>query len=267
MYKYTDEKKKHLHTLNDKPLIGTSSVLSVVAKPLTWWASGLACEKFGWLSDKKHTPEAVKLALEEGYKRVTALSLDDYDKLLKEAYKAHSVKLNDSAQSGTDMHAELEAYVKNCLETSGGKPYVPNGEEHNAVTIFANWAIENVEEFLWSEAHVYSEKMWTGGITDCGAKLKTGQVGIIDFKSSKEAYVSQFWQCAGYALQIEENGLFDANGKELMKVTEPIDFYAIVPFGSDNPEPVFDFNVSVSKEAFLAALTLYKITNNTKIDK
>ncbi len=264
-YRYTDEKKKHLHSLDGKPLIGTSSVLSVIAKPLTWWASGMAVAKFGWLDPKKNPPDAVKRALDDGYNRVQALTLDGYETLLKDAYKAHSVKLDESAKGGTDMHAEIEEYVKRCIEHDGIPQQRADG--HKAVIVFASWAVQNVKKFLWSEAHCFSSEYWLGGISDCGVELNDGRVGIIDFKSSKEAYLSQFWQCAGYDIELSENGGYDADGNILFKLSQPIDFYCVLPFGADNPEPVFDFNVTQSKEAFLAALQLYKIMNNTAIDK
>ena len=59
-------KQNHLHLLDGKPLTGTSSVEDVLSKVLTWWASGLAVEKFGWLNPKKHTAEECAVACEEG---------------------------------------------------------------------------------------------------------------------------------------------------------------------------------------------------------
>src|SRR3990167_9943180 len=114
-YRFLNKDGEHLHQLwieNEwKNLTGTSSVVNVLAKPLTWWASGLACEKFGWLNPKKNPQEIVRQALQEGWERVKGLSLEAYEKLLGEAYKAHSVNLKDSAEKGTDLHFELEHWV------------------------------------------------------------------------------------------------------------------------------------------------------------
>ena len=38
-YRFHNENDKHLHTLNGKPLLGTSTVVGVLAKPLTWRVS------------------------------------------------------------------------------------------------------------------------------------------------------------------------------------------------------------------------------------
>jgi hypothetical protein len=80
----------------------------------------------------------------------------------------------------------------------------------------------------------------------------------MDFKSSKEAYPTQFFQCAGYALQIAENGGFDKDGNKIFILEKPIGFYAVVPFGAEVVEPVFDLDVKGCEEGFISALTLYK---------
>ena len=109
---YRFDKKEHLHFLGDRPLTGTSSVENILSKPLTWWAAGLAVSKFGWLNPKKHTPEECAVACEEAFERIKNLERDEYAALLNEAYRAHSVKLKDSAKAGVDLHKILERFVK-----------------------------------------------------------------------------------------------------------------------------------------------------------
>lgn len=253
---YTFDEKQHVHSLGGRPLCGTSTVMSVVSKPLTWWASGLAMRKFGWLDPKKNTPEDVQKALEEGFKKVKECSIQEYGQLLAEAYKAHATNLKETASAGTDLHAELEKYVKWQMTEKSTKEIFDE-----KIMPFIKWAERNVKRFLWSETYCYSEKLWLGGISDCGVELNDGTCGIIDFKSSKEVYPAQFWQCAGYDLQISENGGFDKNGKQLFKLEQPIKFYAIVPFGAKNVEPVFNYDTEGCKQAFAAALILYKKLN------
>lgn len=255
---YQFNEAQHLHTLEGKPLTGTSSVMSVIAKPLTWWASGLAVGELGWLNPKKHAPEARKIALEAGLASLQGISVEDYDKRLTKAYRAHADNLKDTADTGTDMHAELEKYVKLMIKDQAGVPHELSEYDHKAVETFAKWAVENVKKFIWSEAHCYSEKFWLGGITDCGAEMKNGEMAIIDFKSSKEAYPSQFWQIAGYDLQISENGLFSFDGKHNKKIDKPFTQHIIVPFGAENPIPVISREVESGKRAFLAALEIYR---------
>src|SRR6185369_2325880 len=122
-YRYIDTNKEHLHTLDGKPLIGTSTATKIIAKPLTWWASGMACEKFGWLSPNKFSDEECQNALDEGYARVTGLTKESYASLLNEAYRAHNTKKEKAAGDRTERHAAPEKYVKLMIETNDGEPW------------------------------------------------------------------------------------------------------------------------------------------------
>jgi hypothetical protein len=262
---YHFDEAKHIHLFKDKPLCGTSTVMGVVAKPLTWWASGLAVAKLGWINSKirvngKYTTIDLKTRLEAVLPQLEAIkgmSGEEFLALLDDAYKAHSVKLADTAEAGTDMHAVLENYVKTCIKENKGEPMYAH-EVNDKLDIFVLWATKNVKKFLYSEMYCYSEKLWVGGISDLAVELNDGKVGIMDFKSSKDAYPTQFFQCAGYALQIAENGGFDKDGNKIFTLEKPIGFYAVVPFGAEKVEPVFDFDVKGCEEGFISALTLYK---------
>lgn len=256
-YKFDEE--NHVHLLDGKPLIGTSGVTGVLSKPLTWWASGLACEKFGWINKGNATKGWVKKEdrLNSAWKKweeIVKLDAEQYLSLLDEAYSAHSKKLDSTAKSGTDLHAELERYVKNKMSNR-------MAVYEEKIMPFILWAEENVEEFIWSEVNCFSEKLWLGGISDVGAKLKDGKTVIIDFKSSKEAYESQFIQCAGYDIQITENGGYTKDGVKVLTLKDKIDGYIIVPFGAEKVEPVFRWNTDELKEAFEACLKLQKLLN------
>lgn len=255
MNRYKFLRDNHIHEIDGRPLIGTSTVMKVLNKPLTWWASGLAVGEFGWLNSKK--PENT-LALRQARAQVVLdslreMSLEDYMKKLDKAYKAHQTSMNESAGEGTDLHAELERFVKDHMRGV-------RGEYAERIKPFIEWTDRNVEKFLWSEMHCYSETFWVGGISDCGALLKTGKTVIIDFKSSKEAYASHFFQIAGYDLQISENGGYDSEGNKIFTLENPIDGYIVIPFRSEDSVPGYDFDVDKNREAFKACLTLYKIT-------
>ena len=254
-----DGKKTHCHTLGGAPLLGTSSVVGVLAKPLTWWASGLAVAELGW-TNPKFTDKVARLETAHTW-RSEIVGMDDeaYLALLDKAYRAHSVKLDKSADSGTDMHSELEKYVKDCLAKNNGLPSIYEGEVPQ-VEIFCKWALENVEKFIVSEGYTYSEKLWLGGIVDCVAVLKNGKRAIIDFKSSKEAYVSQFLQVCLYDLQISENGIFDSDGNSMF-LPMKADEYIIFPFGATKVEPSVCSVSDELKQGAGACVTLYKLTN------
>jgi len=277
MYKYHDEKGQHLHELDSKPLIGTSTVIGVLAKTLTWWASGLACAEFGWIKEADKRKNTEQEIIENGIARqksaltmlekFSAMTPDEYVALTDKAYKAHSVKLDKAADKGTDMHELLENFVKECL-VDDGKPHedLIHGKE---VELFSKWSVANVKRFIASEAHCYSEKLWTGGITDCVAELTDGKLAIIDFKSSREVYDSHAIQAAGYAIEAEENGLFDADGKlindtfNVLGADKPseIDVLIVFPFGAEKVEPALKYDVEGYKRCFEACVLLYKFLN------
>jgi len=252
-YKFLDEKGEHMHTLRGQPLLGTSTIIGVIAKPLTYWASGKAVSTLGWTATKSDPTmrlEVAKIALEG----IKALEAEDWLKRLDLAYKAHAVNLKETAKTGTDLHSELEKFVKDYMN---GKLT----DYASKIKPFVEWTKKNVKRFLASEAHIYSEKLHTGGIVDCIAELKSGEIVVMDFKSSKEAYPAQFLQTGGYTIQIEENGFFDKDGNLLGKIEKEITALAIVPFGAEIVEPVFNYDVKGCKEGFRFALGLYKFLN------
>lgn len=267
MPKYKFDEENHIHTLDEKPLIGTSSMSSVLAKGgLTYWASGLAVANFGWTNKGNAStgwiPKQKRLDTAiTARKEIEILGDEEYLKLLDDAYMAHTKKLKSSAKDGTDMHAVMEEYVKLCINTNSGKPLSIAENKDEKLKILIDWSLKNVNKFLWSEAHCYSEKLWLGGISDVGFEDKEGKYAILDFKSSKDVYLSQFWQCIGYAIQIEENGLFDADGNKLLSLDKPISYVAVLPFGMDNPEVKINEDMSGGKEAVECMVKLYKKLN------
>ena len=267
--KYNFNEKEHLHLLDGKPLTGTTTILSVLSKPLTWWASGLAVSKLGWTNEysKDEAGKRVKVELEQRIKhlkpfRAKQTLLDDkgYLLLLDEAYKAHSVKLSETAEAGTDLHAELERFVRNTmlLQKSGT---IDKTEYDARIQPFIAWSKSNVKKFIGSEVYTFSHTLWLGGIIDCVAELKDGTIAIIDFKSSKEAYISQFIQCALYDLQITESGAYDEKGGKLFNLPKEIGKYIIFPFGAKTLIPSEQTDLLQLKEAGKACVSLYKVIN------
>ena len=269
MNRYFFNEKEHLHLLDGKALTGTTTVLSVLSKPLTWWASGLAVSKLGWTNEytKDDTGKRVKVELEQ---RITHLKpfrkaqtlLDDsgYLSLLDEAYKAHSVRLSETAEAGTDLHAELERFVRNTmlLQKSGT---IDKTEYDARIQPFIVWSKANVKKFIGSEVYTFSNTLWLGGIIDCVAELKDGTIAIIDFKSSKEAYISQFIQCALYDLQVSESGAYDEKGNKLFDLPKEISKYIIFAFGAPKLFPSEQTDLLQLKEAGKACVSLYKVIN------
>lgn len=254
--KYEFDTTQHLHLLDGRPLTGTSSIGDVLAKPLTWWASGLAVTKFGWLNPKYNEPAEVEVALRRGYEMVKELDIEGYRKLLDEAYRSHYTQLRESAKKGTDLHAELERFVKD--EISGRRPEDASAYD-DKIHPFIRWADDEVKKFLWSEAHCYDEDLWVGGICDAGAVLNDGTIAVIDFKSAKEAYTTHFIQVAGYAIQIERNGLYSQDGNHWKNLDGKVGALIVVPFGAKEVVPVIKTNVEDYKTGFRNAVSLYRL--------
>lgn len=257
---YHFDEVKHVHWLNDKPLIGTTTALKIIAKPLTWWASGLACSEFGWMNTKGVTKEEradlEKQASKRAFDRLTeikSMSHVDYRLLLDKAYRAHSESLKKSADTGTDMHSELEKYIKSQI-TQQSEPVI-----NDSIVPFVQWANKNVKRFLFSEVHCYSEKMWVGGIADFAYIDKEDRYVLGDFKSHKEAYWTDVLQVAGYDLQLSEIGGVTTDGKPLFALVKPFDYYAIFCERAGLDKPYFErVQYQSAKEAFKSAVELYK---------
>jgi hypothetical protein len=256
-YYYFDDKGQHLHTLDGRPLLGTTSIMNVLAKPLTWWASGMACAEFGWIHEKNAQPGEREAAAALYRSEIQNMSDESYLAKLDKAYCAHDRVKHAAAGEGTDIHARCERYVLNCMNTNAGRPIPPPEGKTGPVAVFARWACENVQRFRWAEAHCYSETLWVGGISDCGATLNPdGKLAVIDFKRSKAAYFSHFVQLAGYAYQISENGLYTAEGVNIIE-PQAIDVLIVFPFGGGKPqqeEYSYDY-----KAAFADVVHLYQM--------
>lgn len=254
MNRYSFDKSEHCHKLDLSPLIGTSTAVGVIGKGgLTYWASGQACEVLGWKNPKKHTPEECKEAAQLAYVGIVNGTPKEFHALLNKAYKAHATKLKDSAGDGIDMHALLEDFVK--CRIAGQEPMFIDP----IIKPFVEWSDKNVKRFLFSELHCYSETLWTGGITDVGYEALNGDYVLGDFKSSKEAYFSQWVQVGGYHAQIEENGGFTHNGDKVFALNgKPFKYHAIFAAGAGLDKPFFNYEIGRTKRAFTHAVELYK---------
>ena len=254
IYKFDNE--EHLHLLDGKALTGTSSVGNVLAKNLTWWAAELSAIECLEVGEQIPTIRAeYEEACASGDKKKAIDALQKKYPLFKKARFAHFAKKNDSAKKGTDLHAQLENWVKWKMGKCKLELYDPKIEP------FIKWANENVKEFIASEANCYSERLWVGGIVDCVARMNDGKLAIVDFKSAKAAYTGHFIQCAGYALQLEENGLFNETGTANKKLEGKIEKLIVVPFGAPEivPEVREFLAVDEFKKGFEQATFLYRL--------
>ena len=262
-YRFFDEDKKHLHQLwserkeDWENLTGCTSILDVLGKTLTWWAAELSAVECLEVGEKIPTiREEYTLAATSDNKSLAIRELEKKYPLFKKARYAHSVRLDKTADAGTDLHEKLERYVKLCLISSDGKPLASAPSEK--VADFSDWAIKNVKRFLWSEIHCFDELLFVGGITDAGAELNDGTYAIIDFKSAKEVYFNHFVQIAIYNLLIDKNGGYDKKGNKTFTLDKPITKYIVVPFGANKFKVVESNNIKGLQDAGLSAISLYR---------
>jgi len=127
--------------------------------------------------------------------------------------------------------------MKNYLELTKeerkrwGYPEMPNDKElANKLMTWINWAVKNVEQFIYAECYCYSEILWLGGKFDLIFKGKDGKTYLGDYKSAKVSYHENWVQMALYDTQIMENGVLDKEGN-IIGETPVIDGYALFPFG------------------------------------
>lgn len=262
--KYKFNKEDHVHELlvNDewKALTGTTSVVDVLAKQLTYWATGLAVGYLGWTNSKiregnryKEIPLQERLnKLIPRFEELKKLKPEEFLKELDIAYKAHATKLKDSAEAGADRHDMCEKFVK--AHMAGNKKFIPD----KSISSFVEWTDKNVKRFLFSEANCFNEDLFIGGVSDAGCELNNGEYAIIDFKSSKDAYPSHFFQIAGYDLQISKNGGYTATGEKIFELDKQITQYIVFPFGMENPTGIVNRDIQGCRQAFISLLNVYR---------
>ena len=254
--KYFFDNKDHLHLLDGKPLTGTSSVGDVLAKNLTWWSAELSAVECLEAGGNIPTIRAeYEEACNSGDKKKAIDELQKKYPIFKKARFAHFDKKNKTAKEGTNLHEELEKFVK----AEMGKWNYEDEDLDPKIKPYIEWSRNNVKEYLASEAHCFDEELWVGGITDCVAEMNDGRIAVIDFKSAKEAYVNHFIQASGYAIQIDKNGLFSEDGEHSKKLDKQIEVLIVVPFGAETVKPVVRLDVDEYKKGFEYCVGLYRL--------
>ena len=224
---YKFDEKKHAHTLDGKPLMGVTTVLSVISKPsLIQWSANMACDY-------------VDSRSMEFFNNPTL-----FKDILKEARTAHRKKKEKAGDWGTKVHEAVEDWIKRGVE--------PVGLDEMGVRAFENfkkWAEDNNVKFIESEKHLYSREMWIGGIVDLVFEMD-GKKYIGDIKTSSGIYNEAFFQMGAYHLMLEEMGEKDVAG------------YIVINLKKDGTMDMKRAdNMKINQDAFKHALGLYKIIN------
>jgi len=226
-YKFNE--KDHIHTLDGRPLMGVTSVLRIINKPfLIQWAVNQA---IGYI--KENAPVESE---------VYTVSPD----ILKKAMKAHDRIKNRAGSWGTNVHKVIENWIKLNIV-----PEDLDEMQQKAFDNFKEWVDENKVEFLESEKHVWSEKMWVGGICDLVIKMD-GKKYIADIKTSSGIYKEAFFQMGAYALCLED-----------MDEHKDVEGYLVINLKKNGTiDTMMATDMDLNKRAFTSALELYRITES-----
>jgi hypothetical protein len=184
--------KKGVH-----PLSGVTSVLNVIAKPaLIPWAVKM-CVEYIMANATEILGDG---RVVEGYE----ISMQT----LMEAKGAHTRKTTHAAGLGTDAHADVEAYIKQCLAANAGIPLLGHNllAPSDRVVEFAEWAATRNSQtgfrFILAEVPLADPKLAIAGTPDfIGEELIDGVwVPVIgDLKTGSGIYDRvYFFQMAAY---------------------------------------------------------------------
>lgn len=235
---YTFDEKNHVHLLNGKPLHGISSVVSAITNfgMAAYYGSRYALKHLGYdPKEQKGIVEAFRARLGE------ILPLDDKALAteLNNAYKAHSTYAKERADLGTDKHAIVDKWIKECIEKNGGKPME---SDDPVIKKFRELTDKYEPTFVASEKSGYNEELWIGGICDVIADTNIG-LGIWDNKNRKVIYEKDLLQMGGYA------HLF------------PLEFTHVLGVPLEGNEAKVFLDVPQLKKAFQGQLEVYKFIN------
>ncbi len=134
--------------------------------------------------------------------------------VIDEACKQHSIKKQQAADIGTEIHEWIEAYIKK------QNPAMPKSKEGQiGVTAFLEWIEQNKVKFVSSERVVYSKKHDYIGTLDIEAKVN-GKHCLIDIKTSNGIYNTYYMQTAAYVRADEEERDVKYDGRWILRLAK-----------------------------------------------
>lgn len=241
MAEFTFNPKTHRYYLDGKQMTGVTTILGVIAKPqLIKWSADMACDYI-----KSHT-------MDVGV-GVPPNTLTISEEELENARSAWSKKRDDSADLGKEVHSDIEQYIKAKI---AGESYVTDKPQ---VQHFIDWADKHKVEFIASEEQVYSVKLFVAGTYDF-ACIIDGRKYLGDLKTGNALYPEYFYQCAAYRMMAEEMGHTDFKGSILVRIGRDGKF-------NEDEDVIISESYEDEKEAFLSALTLYRVTQKYQVKR
>lgn len=221
-------KRKHLYTLDGKPLTGTTTILGVIAKPAL-------------------IPWAVKLTADYIFSRSQMGEKITVD-IIDEAKRQHKNSKEAAGDWGTTLHKHIENYAKDGIVPPDA---VLPGMMKPAFEHFLKWVAD--KKIIGSEIRVYSRRMWVGGTLDLIVEID-GQYWICDIKTGSGIYPEHFWQMGSYDTCMEElNPNFKVVGYIVLNLKKDGTF-----------EEKRSISIEDNRKTFEAALVIYRAQEKLK---
>ena len=125
--------------------------------------------------------------------------------LIDEACRQHTIKKEEAASIGSQVHKFAEQFAKAKIESSEMPKIYPDSDEKviNGINAFIDWITQHNVKFHASEKLVYSQRHGFVGIADAIAEVDGKEV-LIDYKTGKRIYNEAYLQVSGYMLAFEE---------------------------------------------------------------
>lgn len=234
--------KKHIYTVNDKIIYGTTSITNVLAKPaLINWAVKLTKEKI----------------LSEENRLGSELFIRNLQQILFLAGREHYTKSKEARDLGTRVHDKAEKWFakgtdKNTLIRK--MILLENQEERYACSAMLKFFSEHKFEPIELEGKCYSKKHGYAGTIDYYGGVD-GKLSVLDYKTSSGIYPIYPLQTTAYANAKKEEGF---------KVDQTI----IARFGKDGT-----LEIKIEKDwekhlpTFLAAKVLKEYEMNLRAEE
>lgn len=183
------------------------------------------------------------------------VTLHELEEGLEKAKGAGNKKKEEAGTHGTDAHTLVEYLITTFIESNEGKPRQPlyfadtfTEAKFAAIKPFYDWAVENVDHFLFAERQMFNKELFIAGTADFAYIGKDGKKYMADFKTSSGVWgIDYYLQCAAYRLLAEAEGDAPYDGCTIVRMGKKGDF-----------EVLHRFDYETDKEAFLACLTLYR---------
>lgn len=211
-----------------------TTVLGLLDKsgPLTWWASGCACDFIKDHIEEIKNPDGPHVI----------------DQLLKEAKAAFTKTGEKACDIGTQVHQAIEKYIKTGKDLSGKLM----DEVQHGFLAFLEWESKNHVVWERSELEIISTRYGYAGTADAIAVIN-GHRYLIDFKTSKAIYDEYRMQLGAYRKGWnDEYASLEGNTK--------IENVAVLRLDKESGEPEFkDLTKGIEdkERAFIKLLDFY----------